>query len=34
MLLHQARLGFTEWFGVEPEVTDDLRHHVLSGSRS
>ena len=29
MLLHQARPGFTEWFGVKPKVTDDLRRHVL-----
>ena len=29
MLLHQARPGFAAWFGVEPEVTDDLRDHVL-----
>ncbi len=31
MLLHQARPGFRQWFGVEPEVTDDLRAHVLAG---
>jgi len=30
MLLHQARPGFEAWFGVAPEVTDDLRDHVLS----
>ncbi len=30
MLLHQARPGFAAWFGVEPEVTDDLRRHVLA----
>lgn len=29
MLLHQARPGFTAWFGVEPEVTPELRAHVL-----
>jgi shikimate dehydrogenase len=29
MLLHQARPGFQAWFGVEPEVTKDLRDHVL-----
>lgn len=29
MLLHQARPGFAAWFGVEPEVTDDLRRFVL-----
>ncbi|MEQ8667270.1 MAG: shikimate dehydrogenase [Rhodospirillales bacterium] len=31
MLLHQARPGFEAWFGVRPEVTDELRHHVLAG---
>ena len=31
MLLHQARPGFAAWFGVEPEVTDELRAHVLAG---
>ena len=31
MLLHQARPGFARWFGVEPEVTDDLRRFVLGG---
>ncbi|MEO5373373.1 MAG: shikimate dehydrogenase [Alphaproteobacteria bacterium] len=30
MLLHQARPGFAGWFGVEPEVTVDLRAFVLS----
>jgi shikimate dehydrogenase len=34
MLLHQARPGFAAWFGVEPEVTDELRRHVLSANRS
>ena len=34
MLLHQARPGFTAWFGVEPEVTNDLRRHVLAVSGS
>jgi shikimate dehydrogenase len=29
MLLHQARLGFTAWFGGEPLVTDALRNFVL-----
>jgi shikimate dehydrogenase len=29
MLLHQARPGFEAWFGRAPEVTDDLRRHVL-----
>ena len=31
MLLHQARPGFAAWFGVEPEVTDDMRAFVLAG---
>jgi shikimate dehydrogenase len=30
MLLHQARPGFTAWFGVEPEVTAELRAAVLA----
>jgi shikimate dehydrogenase len=34
MLLHQARPGFTSWFGVEPEVTDDLRRYVLAANGS
>lgn len=29
MLLHQAVPGFERWFGVRPEVTDDLRALVL-----
>ena len=28
MLLHQARPGFTAWFGVEPQVTAELRAAV------
>lgn len=31
MLLHQARPGFSRWFGVAPEVTPALRAHVLAG---
>jgi shikimate dehydrogenase len=31
MLLHQARPGFKTWFGVEPEVTAELRAAVLAG---
>ncbi len=31
MLLHQGRPGFSAWFGVDPEVTDDLRNIVLGG---
>lgn len=30
MLLHQARPGFRAWFGVDPEVTPDLRAHVAA----
>ncbi|MGH6882009.1 shikimate dehydrogenase [Hypericibacter sp.] len=29
MLLHQARPGFAAWFGVEPNVTPDLRTYIL-----
>jgi len=28
MLLHQARPGFAAWFGIEPEVDQDLMDHV------
>lgn len=31
MLLHQARPAFAAWFGHEPEVSDALRTHVLTG---
>lgn len=30
MLLHQARPGFAAWFGVAPDVTEDLRRHVMA----
>lgn len=30
MLLHQARAGFREWFGVDPVVDDELRNAVLA----
>jgi shikimate dehydrogenase len=30
MLLHQARPGFAAWFGVEPEVTPELRAFVAA----
>ncbi|MFC1673025.1 shikimate dehydrogenase [Pseudomonadota bacterium] len=30
MLLHQARPGFEAWFGTLPDVTDELRRHVLA----
>ena len=30
MLLHQARPGFEAWFGVSPDVTEDLRAAVLA----
>ena len=29
MLLHQARPGFAAWFGIEPEVSDELRTFVF-----
>ena len=29
MLLHQARPGFAAWFGVEPEVSPELREYML-----
>lgn len=29
MLLHQAVPGFEKWFGIRPEVTTELREHVL-----
>ena len=28
MLLHQARPGFAAWFGVEPEVSGELKAFV------
>lgn len=31
MLLHQARPGFEAWFGLRPDVTEDLRTHMLEG---
>ena len=30
MLLHQAVPGFHAWFGVEPEVDDELRRFVAA----
>lgn len=30
MLLHQARPGFREWFGIDPTVDEALRDHVLA----
>jgi shikimate dehydrogenase len=30
MLLHQARFGFKEWFGVDPQVDDATQDHVLN----
>ena len=32
MLLHQARPAFAAFFGQDPEVTPDLRHHILDVS--
>jgi shikimate dehydrogenase len=31
MLLHQAKPGFTAWFGIEPRIDNALRRHVLAG---
>ena len=31
MLLHQARPAFAAWFGRDPEVSAELRAHVLAG---
>ena len=31
MLLHQARPAFQGWFGIDPEVTAELRRHVEQG---
>lgn len=31
MLLHQARPGFFAWFGLDPDVTEDLRDFALKG---
>ena len=30
MLLHQAAPGFEKWFGILPEVTPELRRHILA----
>lgn len=30
MLLHQAAPGFAAWFGVKPEVTNELRQFILA----
>jgi len=30
MLLFQAAFGFEKWFGVKPEIDNDLRNHLLS----
>ena len=29
MLIHQARPGFEAWFGIAPEITDDLRAFLV-----
>jgi shikimate dehydrogenase len=33
MLLHQARVGFSAWFGVDPSVSSALRAHVLNAMK-
>jgi len=30
MLLHQARPGFSSWFGIDPVVDDELRRFVMA----
>lgn len=30
MLLHQAQPGFAAWFGIKPEVTPELRAHLIA----
>jgi shikimate dehydrogenase len=30
MLLYQAVPGFARWFGVRPEVSPGLRHHIAA----
>ncbi|HUY68984.1 MAG TPA: shikimate dehydrogenase [Alphaproteobacteria bacterium] len=34
MLLHQARPAFAAFFGREPQVTEELRRHVLEGQKA
>jgi shikimate dehydrogenase len=34
MLLNQARPAFQSWFGVMPEITDELRRQVLASFKS
>ncbi len=34
MLIHQARPAFKAWFGVDPDVTPELRAHLLAAQRS
>jgi shikimate dehydrogenase len=34
MLLHQARVGFAAWFGVDPQVSSALRTHVLNAMKT
>ena len=30
MLIHQAKAGFASWFGIEPEVTLELKEFLIS----
>jgi shikimate dehydrogenase len=32
MLLYQAQPSFAGWFGVRPEVTPELRAHILANA--
>ncbi len=34
MLIHQARPAFKAWFGIDPEVTDELRGHLVKAQRT
>jgi len=34
MLMHQARLAFAGWFGVEPKVTPTLRAHLVAALKA
>jgi shikimate dehydrogenase len=33
MLIHQASVGFAAWFGIAPEVDDELRDFLLADLR-
>ena len=33
MLLHQARPAFKEWFGIMPDITNELSEQVTDGAK-